>query len=861
MAASGQTFELSDLYIGPDAPRAKYQPRTRSESSIHWGQRKLHISEVELFTLHWDPNEVPNPICVYAGAAHGTHIPLLSAMFPAFTFHLYDPARFDITPDDKIFIYHEYFTDEVARQWAGRDDVFFISDIRTVGYQEINAKVAANRIKSKKVIEQAHIEIEQQIWEQDMAWQQTWVEIINPVHALLKFRLPHPIRGDRIVQYLQGIVYWQVWPKHSSTECRLKPTRNYQGQYQRIDWSIQEYEEWCFYHNTVVREKIKFKNPFTNDLTPVSPPELLNDFDSVAEAYILKLYCEKSGWTDINDIYAAAIQFSEAITQVITHNNPGKSLSSMRSSTFKTSSRLVHPIGPQFENTEATNYFRDLMFQFEQSDRSIDIAPPKMREGLKCRYDRELIRNPNRAWPALVKEIRTEFINTASKYSDPISIDAIQNAYNELYPPEPVKRVHGSELKYDVAPPITGPIQRTFMISGQCGLDHGPLRAYFFNLGFEEIVLEDQGYVNVGVFFLEQAYHYNPKERLRYDPRASNVTCAIKNILSKDKECITNKSNLYNNIMELDPERGNKYMARTRNLKNVRTVRKNEILILKPVGPSAGCGFGIEVVRSTAELKQSAARIFKNYPAGIASEYIINPLLLDGRKTHFRMFFLVRSPIVCSYCNSEDPNCPVCYGRPSQPASFDLYDNGRIITAQNKYDTLDFTDVTKHDTHIKSTSENYYFPQDLDKCHDINGIPIDDVDSVSAELLNQMRDILSVVAGVMIEKMKTWHYPESNFAFEVFGCDFMLRASENNYEVVLLEINDRISGSPCTGGENLDSWPAEEGPGIYSWDLSTYSTSKHYESLKSYSTFSGLFWNWVAEIGILPFYNQFEPPE
>jgi hypothetical protein len=69
--------------------------------------------------MYWDPIALPNPLCLYAGAGPGTHITILSMLFPSFTFHLYDPRNFNI----KIF--QEYFTDEITNNYSGRSDVFF----------------------------------------------------------------------------------------------------------------------------------------------------------------------------------------------------------------------------------------------------------------------------------------------------------------------------------------------------------------------------------------------------------------------------------------------------------------------------------------------------------------------------------------------------------------------------------------------------------------------------------------------------------------------------------------------------------------------------------------------------------------
>lgn len=200
------SFCLDDLNINKNSGRTPYRRRTNEEKmSIHWGQRKLLMSEIQFFTLYWDPKVIPNPLCVYAGAASGVHIGILSKMFPSFTFHLYDPSKFEIKETDKIKIFtgpdQGYFTDEVAQKYAGRNDIFFISDIRTSGhkstYDEFYAKnnitefdIEGEPLLSKydiqfikKVQREAENALEDRIANSDMKWQENWVKIMNPEHA------------------------------------------------------------------------------------------------------------------------------------------------------------------------------------------------------------------------------------------------------------------------------------------------------------------------------------------------------------------------------------------------------------------------------------------------------------------------------------------------------------------------------------------------------------------------------------------------------------------------------------------------------------------------------------------------------
>ena len=359
-------FTMEDLNINENSLREPYRRRMKEmKRAIHWGQRKLLLSEIEFFTLYWDPNVIPRPLCVYAGSAPGIHISLLSKMFPVFTFHLYDPKPFKIVNSERITIFNEYFTDEVAARYGNRDDVFFVSDIRTIGYKEVMDEELEKRGVLKTLVERgikyfnpdaSNIpsdliglykqasnattdRIETQIWK-DMEIQQEWVLNMNPAHAFIKFRLPYVYEGDRFVQYLKGSVFWQTWAPQSSTETRLKPTKNANGVYELADWSILEYEEWNFYHNSTIRETVSYLNPFTNTAKPISEPELSNDYDSTSEAYILMLYYQKIGINNLDLIYPKVIKLSELITRSLNpgleSNNPDyKTLAKKRAVTSK----------------------------------------------------------------------------------------------------------------------------------------------------------------------------------------------------------------------------------------------------------------------------------------------------------------------------------------------------------------------------------------------------------------------------------------------------------------------------------------------------------------------------------------------
>lgn len=212
--------------LTPDAPRLKYRRRTGEDKTvIHWGQRKLFLSELEFLTIH----AVPGAIVVYAGAAPGTHTRYLIELFPELRFVLVDPAPFSpkLTDGPRCVLRQEMFTDDIAREFAGRSDVLFMCDIRScdvllVGDEEANAKVV-----------------------DDMQAQQRWHDIIRPIKSMLKFRLQWT---PGLTEYLAGDVYLQAFSRLTSTESRLVPYGH-----ERVMWDNTKYEDQMFHFNTVTR--------------------------------------------------------------------------------------------------------------------------------------------------------------------------------------------------------------------------------------------------------------------------------------------------------------------------------------------------------------------------------------------------------------------------------------------------------------------------------------------------------------------------------------------------------------------------------------------------------------------------------
>eukprot|EP01129_Flabellula_baltica_P007253 TRINITY_DN279_c0_g1_i1.p1 TRINITY_DN279_c0_g1~~TRINITY_DN279_c0_g1_i1.p1 ORF type:complete len:373 (+),score=55.73 TRINITY_DN279_c0_g1_i1:95-1213(+) len=249
-----------------DDPRTKYRRRNKeTKTVIHWGQRKLLLSEIEFLSKYG--TESKN--VVYAGASPGTHIKVLSQMFPDHIFYLYDPAPFNKSiieysnKYNKVKLYQIMFTDELALEFENVD-VLFISDIRSADSSIHNREEHELRIRI------------------DLYNQLNWHNMMKSTRSMFKFRLPY---GNGYTKYINGDIYLPVWGPITTSECRLvtnrccHPTDN-----ELINYDNCKYEEQMFYFNTIRRVGLYSHN--------VKGEGLDHCYDCRSEIEILKLYLE-----------------------------------------------------------------------------------------------------------------------------------------------------------------------------------------------------------------------------------------------------------------------------------------------------------------------------------------------------------------------------------------------------------------------------------------------------------------------------------------------------------------------------------------------------------------------------------------
>lgn len=105
------------VLLDDNFPAEPYRSRNKDiKSAIHWGQRKLLLSEIQLLCMYCRPGVAYH--IVYAGSAPGTHLAFLDEMFACrHTWELIDPGQFDrpvLEPRPNFWLRNEFFTNATA---------------------------------------------------------------------------------------------------------------------------------------------------------------------------------------------------------------------------------------------------------------------------------------------------------------------------------------------------------------------------------------------------------------------------------------------------------------------------------------------------------------------------------------------------------------------------------------------------------------------------------------------------------------------------------------------------------------------------------------------------------------------------
>ena len=393
---------------------------------------------------------------------------------------------------------------------------------------------------------------------------------------------------------------------------------------------------------------------------------------------------------------------------------------------------------------------------------------------------------------------------------------------NDYFIYKKVRDVDCANLRHTVVVSKTEK-QKTFAIHDKQGLNHTRLVDLLTDHKWKQVDIKtpnaDFAWVGATV----------GGDFLRYEESIYDIKTTLKNLLKGNgvkgfstsdpdypytKNVITDKAQLYVEMNKKCPEICKKYMAESWLLSDEKRVAEyseadDGVLIIKPLGVGAGGGEGIVYVTNKEELveftnavkrrKQSKDKGSKEY---LVSKYIRNPMLIEGKKFHLRMYFMV-----CMRANHK--------------SDWFLFEEGKIITAELPYKDADYMNKKIHDTHFKSTKKNRLFPESREL-----GIS----DKEAKNIMQQMREVLRCAYDVYKPHIASTR--ESKYGFEVFGCDFMVTSDVG---VKLLEINARH-------------------------DYGVNDVKK--EAPEVYERFCSDFWDWVYKHAIEPVFSiDFEGEE
>jgi hypothetical protein len=123
--------KLVRLY-NDNLPYLEYdENKIKNKKDLHWGQRKLLMSEIDFLTKYYNHYDKRKKYLLYIGASPGHHINYLIKMFPDINYILYDKVDTGVEPRNNVKFYKKYFTDDEANKYKNMN-IFIICDIRSL---------------------------------------------------------------------------------------------------------------------------------------------------------------------------------------------------------------------------------------------------------------------------------------------------------------------------------------------------------------------------------------------------------------------------------------------------------------------------------------------------------------------------------------------------------------------------------------------------------------------------------------------------------------------------------------------------------------------------------------------------------
>ena len=274
-------------FLSRDFPKTKWDPTLASRSkNIHWGQLKLHISEMEYLLAKGALHR--QTLVIYPGGGPGLHVPLLATLFPLVKFILIDPvfSKPEIQPHPQIYWIASLFDIDLFEKLVHqvqRDDpmlqVLMFSDIRSTPGPEpipvLRTDSDAERRKKEEYRKKYEAQFEDEA-QKNMQMQLEWQRRLG-VPSLFKFRLRFTPGQTK---YPKGHLAFQVFAKHTSTELRL--------------WSDDPDDLVTYDHTTIEQQLFHFNTKYRPGSFYKMEPHLGYNYDSAKTGAIFRKYIQEA---------------------------------------------------------------------------------------------------------------------------------------------------------------------------------------------------------------------------------------------------------------------------------------------------------------------------------------------------------------------------------------------------------------------------------------------------------------------------------------------------------------------------------------------------------------------------------------
>jgi len=247
-----------------------------------------------------------------------------------------------------------------------------------------------------------------------------------------------------------------------------------------------------------------------------------------------------------------------------------------------------------------------------------------------------------------------------------------------------------------------------------------------------------------------------------FDRNTFNIECKVQSMHTADSMlAVARKDMLHANL------HGSEFIAPTAYMEDYKFTKT--VVIMRPSHMLACSGNDIIVADSAEKYDEAVAFYSKKIDAWaklfhkrmkyyrvIVSEYIMRPMLLNGRKMHLRAYAISTTEYL------TDGGEPL----------FEFAPVGMLRLAKDQYVAADWNNKDIHDTHLRSTGGDFIFPDAFPR----------------KDILPQIYEWQKRFCDAVSKFLRPASYTQTKFSYNIYGIDIMFW---DDGTPVLIEINDR----------------------------------------------------------------------